>query len=301
VNLPARGRGAGKLILLGEHAVLYGRPALAAGLGLGLEVEVRVADGAPQLESDRPEIADDPRTTRLLEQAAAMLGLDPWGLLVHVRSELPPGGGLGASAALAIAVLRALAAASGRKLGLDVEFVLGRRLEGIFHRCPSGLAPAAAALGSCFRFVRGEPPSITRLRAARPLPMVLALPAGSPGVSPTADALRARWDRERARYERLFDDVAVVVEEGARTAELGDLDGLGRAFDRNQDLLRALGMTLPENEGLVAVVKAAGALGAKLSGSAGDAVLALAPEPNRVVGALRARGIATLVVQTGSA
>ena len=77
-----------------------------------------------------------------------------------------------------------------------------------------------------------------------------------------------------------------------------DLDGLGRAFDRNQDLIRALGMTLPENEGLVAVVKAAGALGAKLSGSAGDAVLALAPEPNRVIGALRARGIATLVVQT---
>src|SRR5207249_10679379 len=122
-----------------------------------------------------------------------------------------------------------------------------------------GPAPAAAVLGTCCRCVRGDRPPTPRLRAARPLRMVLALPADSPGVSPTADALRARGDRERARYERLLDEVAVVVEEGARAAELGDLDGLGRAFDRNQGLLRALGMTLPENEGLVAMVKAAGA------------------------------------------
>src|SRR5439155_12480593 len=178
VNLPARGWAAGKVILLGEHAVVYGRPALAAGLALGLEVEVRAAEGPARVESDHAELRGDERPLRLVQDAAAALGLAPRGFVVEIRSTLPPGAGLGSSAALAIAVLRALAQAAGRDLMGDEELALGRWPEALFHGHPAGIDPAAAALGSCFRFVRGEPPTITPLRTARPLPLVIALGRG---------------------------------------------------------------------------------------------------------------------------
>ena len=303
MNLPARGRAAGKVILLGEHAVVYGRPALAAGLGLGLEVEVTASDGALRLESDLAALAEDPRPAALAVEAARALGLEPAGLTVRIRSELPAGAGLGSSAALAIGVLRALAAAAGRRLEPDEELALGRRLEAIFHGHPSGIDPAAAAeTGSgCIRFVRGEPPTVTALPTARPLPLVIALgPPRSTGAA--VGGLRARWETDRARYERLFDQVAAVVEAGARAAEAGDLAALGRAFDENQALLEALGVSAPEVEALAAAARGAGALGAKLTGGgAGGAVIALAAEPERVAATLRTGRIETIVVRVGTA
>jgi mevalonate kinase len=291
VNLPARGRAAGKVILLGEHAVVYGRPALAAGLDLGLEVEVGVGRA--------PEEA---RLARLLAEAAGALDVPAAGLRVEIRSDLPPGAGLGSSAALCVAVLRALAAAAGRVVSLPDLMALGRRLEAIFHGHPSGIDPAAAALGrTCFRFVRGEPPTVAPLAVARPLPLVIALGAQR-STGAAVQGLRARWEAEPARHERLFDEVAEVVDAGARAAERGDLPALGQAFDRNQELLATLGVSAPATEALAAAARRAGALGAKLTGGgAGGAVIALAPDAARVAAALDEQGVATIIAHVGAA
>ena len=300
MKLPARGRAAGKVILLGEHAVVYGRPALAAGLPLWLEAEVIAGEGPARLESDRH--ADDPRPARLVAEAAAAVGLEARGLVVRVCSEVPAGVGVGSSAALAVAVLRSLAAAAGRRLAHDEELEIATRLESIFHGHPSGIDPVAAALGGCFRFVRGTPPAIAPVRPAVPLPLVIAFGAEPRSTGAAVMGLRARWEVERARHEALFDAVATTVEDGVRAAEAGDLGALGRAFDRNQALLEALGVSAPEVEGLVARARASGALGAKLTGGgAGGAVIAVAPEPERLAAALGADGTRTIVAHVGAA
>ena len=298
---PACGRAGGKVILLGEHAVVYGRPALAAGLERGVIAEARRGAG-PALVSDRPELAGDDRPAQVVAEAAALLGLDPRTVVVAVRSELPFGAGLGSSAALVVAVLRALAAAAGRRLTLTEELALGRRLEAIFHGHPSGVDPAAAALGPvCFRFVRGEPPALTALRIAAPLPLVIGFGGRPRSTGAAVGGLRARWAAEPERHERRFDEIAAVVEAGARAAEAGDAAALGRAFDANHALLAALGVSSPEVEALVAAARGAGALGAKLTGGgAGGAVVALAPESGRVAGALAAAGARTLTLTVGT-
>lgn len=295
----ASGRAGGKVILLGEHAVVYGRPAVAAGLPVGLEVEVTEGQG-PAITSDDPALAADPRPRELVIQAAALTGLDPTRLVVRVRSELPTGRGLGSSAALAVAVLRALATLAGRRLDRAAELDAGRRLEAVFHGTPSGIDPAAAALGTCFRFVRGEPPVVTLLRPAIPLPIVVAFGDRPRSTGAAVGGLRTRWEADRVRYEALFDAVAEVVERGAAAAEAGDLVTLGRAFDDNQALLETLGVSSQEIAALVAAARRAGALGAKLTGGgAGGAVIALAPDPETVAGRLAGEGWTALVTRVG--
>ena len=299
MNLPARGRAAGKVILLGEHAVVYRRPALVAGLSLGLEADVVSGDG-PRLESG--DYAGDPRGVRLVAEAAGAVGLEPRGVVVRVRSALPAGVGLGSSAALAVAVLRALAAAAARRLARDEELEIATRLEAIFHGHPSGVDPAGAALGGCFRFVRGTPPAIVPVRPAVPLPLVIAFGPRPRSTGAAVGGLRARWEADRVRHERLFDRVAAVVEAGARAAEAGDLPALGHAFDENQALLAALGVSAPAVEALAAAARAAGALGAKLTGGgAGGGVIALAPTPERLAGVLAGDDTRTIVVHVGGA
>ena len=294
-----RGRAGGKVILLGEHVVVYGRPAIAAGLPIGLEVEVSAGAG-PAVTSDDPLLATDARPRTLLVEAARLVGIDPTGVVARVRSELPAGRGLGSSAALAVATLRAIASAAGRRLDTPVELDAGRRLEAVFHGTPSGIDPAAAALGTCFRFVRGEPPSVMPVHPVAPLPLVIAFGERPRSTGVAVGGLRARWEAARARYEALFDEVAAVVQRGAAAAGTGDLSALGRAFDDNQTLLERLGVSSDEIAALVEAARGAGALGAKLTGGGGGgAVIALAEEPEVVASRLRREGWTALVTRIG--
>ena len=296
MHTTAHGRAGGKVILLGEHVVVYGRPALATGLPLVVDATVETGPG-PRLVSEMPT---DPRTARLVADAAEMMGLDPAQVVVRVRSDIPPGRGLGSSAALSVAVLRALAAAAGRTLDMATTLAQGRVLEQIFHGTPSGVDPAAAALGTCFRFVRGEPPLVTPIVPAWPIRLVVAYGPRPRSTGEAVGGLRERWQADQVRYERLFDEVAAIVDAGITAFERGDLPGLGAAFDRNQTALEALGVSHREVESLIARARDAGALGAKLTGGGGGgAVIAVGDDAEAIASGLRRGGAKTFIVDVG--
>ena len=291
----------GKVILLGEHAVVYGRPALAVPV-CGLRAWVRAEPGPPGsgcwIEArDLGEIlrlttapADSP-LARAVRLALAHLDVPEPDLRLVLWSALPIAGGLGSGAAVATALIRAVFRWFGRPTDPAVIAALVYEVEKLHHGTPSGIDNTVIAYERPLRFVRGQAPVFFTI--ARPLPLLIA-DSGIP--SPTREtvaAVRAGWAAEPARYETLFDAIAALVWEAEARLAIGDLEGLGGLLDVNHRLLVELGVSAPALDRLVVAARQAGALGAKLTGGGrGGNIIALVP-PERmeaVAQALRAAG-----------
>ena len=277
----ALGRACGKVILLGEHAVVYGVPAIAVGIDRGARARAALLPAGPSrlhvrgwnLDVDEGQTDQDlARAFRaLLEAARTALPSLP-ALRVEVEADLPPGGGLGCSAAMGVAIARAV------DPGCSDEVLQERAMawERVFHGNPSGVDAAVAARGGCIFFRRGETLEPVRARGT------LHLCIGSTGTTSSTRSMVDSVARLRAAnpeiVEQSFEAVRSLVH-GARAAIVsGDRFGLGRLMDLNQTLLGALFVSTPAIEKMCAVARASGALGAKLTGAGGGgAVVALVP------------------------
>jgi mevalonate kinase len=292
----ARGHAWGKVILLGEHAVVYGAPAIAAGIERGASAGAIRGTSEPStlVLGDRRASADRESADDLSRAFAALLDVAPVSTPVHVDavSELPAGGGLGSSAALGVAIARALEALESGASRADVTKELDRvharasAWECVFHGNPSGIDTAAATHGGCFQF--------TRAAGVRPLHLAadLWLCVGSTGTSASTRTMVDGIARLRARKPELVDTaiagITSLVQNGALAIEAGDLRALGKLLDLNQMILAGLMVSTEAIEAMCAIARASGALGAKLTGAGGGgSVLALidpstttVPEPS---------------------
>ncbi len=278
------GASPGKVILLGEHSVVFGEPAIAAAIGRRLEVRIR-RDGVRQS-------AGDAKLEEALVVAARELGLDAAALSVEVRSTIPPACGLGSSAALSVALVRALADFAGLKPAADAVRRHASRVEDVFHGTASGADVATSWDGHIIWFERGDPPRIERLRAREPFDLVIALSGEVRSTAGPVGRLRQRHGARPDLYGKFFRLAGDLVRAGRGALEEGDWQTLGALMDTAQGLLNGFGVSTPTLERMIAAARGAGALGAKLSGAGGGgAIIALAPErASDVVDALRAGG-----------
>jgi mevalonate kinase len=324
------GRAPGKVILFGEHAVVYGRPALAVPvtqvqaeavvepgeLGAGLTIvatdlgETLVVRGAP---ADHP-LAAAARLTLV------KFGLDNPDWRVTVRSTIPIASGMGSGAAVSAAIVRGLAEAAGRDQGSGIRgqetgisqlpsssfqlpispadiSALVYEVERLYHGTPSGIDNTVVVYGQPVYFVRGQPPQTFHIGQ----PFMLAI-ADTGISSPTKIAVgdvRQSWEQETPRFEGLFDRIAAIVEDARVAIADGQPDRLGPLMDRNHALLQEIGVSCPELDALVTAARAAGALGAKLSGAGrGGNMIALvtAKTAAQVVDALQAAAAVRVIV-----
>lgn len=280
-----RGFGGGKCIVLGEHAVVYGEPAIAAGLDRGVTVTVAPRAAGPttfrglhlsESEAARLRVAVEALVTATLG-ASGSAGV-PAAFDLEVESTLPTGVGLGSSAALSVALTRALADHYGVDLD-DTEVVRRANLaEAVFHTHPSGIDAEAAARGGTLLFRRGE--GATPLRLPTPIALVIAMVGPSPPTAEMVSGVRTRWDNDRAATEPHVRAIGSLVTEARAALASADLARLGALMDTNHAHLQALGVSSPTLDEHVAIARRAGALGAKMTGGGGGGcMIALVREP----------------------
>lgn len=293
--MSASGRGHGKIILVGEHAAVYGYPALAGSLARGVwltaipvsgdERRLRIPGWSLDVRSD-----DDHPVARATAAVAAALGIEG-GFRLDGDSDLAPSAGLGSSAALAVAMTRALARLIGRELDQGGIAAVADHAERCFHGNPSGVDVAIATRGGFGQFRRGS--GFAPVSAA-PLGVVIGL-SGQPRstaamverVAAARAARPAHVDAELAALGAAADTATAQVRAADR-----DLHQLGAILTAAHHRLAALGVSNPVLDELVAAALAAGATGAKLTGAGGGgAVLALAAgREDAVLAAWRALG-----------
>jgi mevalonate kinase len=301
------GFGHGKVILLGEHTVVFGHPALAAGLPVGVRAVVRPGTGRVSCADwklaatiGQPGVGDAGDVARALAELCAVLGADGRSLDVTLEAGIPARAGLGSSAAMSVAVARAVAARVGAgddAAALDAAVAAA---ETVFHGTPSGVDAAAARHGGVGLYSKASGWNAAVVR--QPIKLCLGF---SGQIRRTGDLVErvGILARRSPAARQVIETLGDITRAGQEALALGDIDNLGRLFDLAHGLLAGLRLSTLPLERLVHGARAAGALGAKLTGAGGGgAVIALAPSHRGdVIARWNDDGFASLVASVGGA
>jgi len=295
----------GKVILLGEHAVVYGRPAIAIPVDAvearavvwpsdrPLAVEARFPDDEGQEPQSYDVAGANEALAAAVRAALAFAGRrDPPTWLVQVSSSVPTGRGMGSSAAVAVAAVRAVARAASAHPDDAAVGAMAREAERVTHGTPSGIDDTVIALGRPIRFSGGVGSPLA------PKAALTFLVADSGARGPTRALVEGVRDRRAERpdvYEAWFDRVGRLVDDAAAALAAGDTSRLGRLMDANHLVLQAMRLSTPNLDRLVGAARAAGARGAKLSGAGGGGVVVA------LVEAAGADAVEAALVEAGAA
>ena len=294
----AVGESFGKVILLGEHAVVYDRHALA--LPLPSAVRVEVARRASGIAFSAPDwnLREVWQSEDMTRGAASIIGLImrelnvDSGLDIRVAARVPLGMGLGSSASFAVAVIRAICSL----LDIDKRDVeidrLAYRCEELTHGTPSGIDNNLATFGEPVLYSRGSRTRTRPIKLKELPPLVVAVSGERGDTREMVAGVRRRFERNEALYETIFNEIDQISVAGAAALRNGDYEQLGALMNVCHGFLNAIEVSTPDLERMVAVARDAGAVGAKLTGAGGGgSIVALCPgKVADVAGALRGAG-----------
>ncbi len=270
----------GKVILFGEHAVVYGRPAIAVPVSqvrATAEVQDNPKSGiriiAPDLDTDTILTGtdeEDPLVAALnqVKKAANLVELPD--MLIKVNSQIPIASGLGSGAAITAAAIRAIAGYLGLKGLITNEWVssLTYEVEKIHHGTPSGIDNTVVTYEQPVYFIRLQPQNrIETFLVASPLRLLIADTGVRSSTKTVVGDVRRQWQADPGKFEALFDECGRITDAARHAIEQGDLQQIGRLMTENQAVLREMTVSSPELERLIQAAIEGGALGAKLSGA----------------------------------
>ena len=316
----------GKIILFGEHAVVYGRAALAVPV---TQVQATATVGAhsgpfdkltcacgtgtgratPETWIDAPDIGISSDLSRLPPDhplAAAVNGVfaasgipshSPF--TIHVTSTIPVASGLGSGAAVSVAVIRALSEFLGHQLTDEQVNGIAYEVEKLHHGTPSGIDNTVITYAKPVYFIKGQP--IETFHVGAPFTIIIADTGISALTKESVGDVRKLWEADKRKWEKVFDEIGEIVKAAKEKIETGDWTALGPLMDANHALLQKLTVSSAELDRLVEAGRRSGALGAKMSGGGrGGNMIALVQveRAEEVAQALRSAGARHKIVST---
>ena len=276
----------GKIILFGEHAVVYGRPAMAVPVTqVHADVEVQ-ASSRPGIWIEAPEVdlhaelntlPSDHPIASVIHNFLFLWRVSPFpNLDIRIDSTIPVASGLGSGAAVTVALTRALASHLEHSITDEEVNAFAYEIEKLHHGTPSGIDNTVITYASPVYFIKGKP--IETFRVGKPFTIVI----GDTGIhAPTKEFVgdvRKLWEANGPQWENVFDRVGEIARTAREVIEKGDTDKMGQLMDQNHALLQEMTVSSRELDTLVAAARQAGALGAKMSGGGrGGNMIALVP------------------------
>ena len=304
----ARSSACGKVILLGEHAVVFNRPALVVPLPLTVEARVLRSQDSTLLiprwgvEQLIPSAEDNPQgLVGVLAVLLRELNPSNESISIEVFPNVPRAMGLGGSAAIAVAVIRSLDDYFNLNLTNDRINALAYDCEREAHGTPSGVDNTVATLGKPLLYQKPTSSEANNvpyelLKPGRPVPLIIGLSGKESLTANMVEQVRQARNREPRRYNLMLDQIAELTEGACKAFQKGDLEVLGELMNFNHGCLNAMQLSTPELEEIVFLARKNGALGAKITGGGGGgSIVALCPgSQEQVATALGTAGYQTI-------
>jgi len=280
----AIGAAQSKLILVGEHAVVHGQPAIALPFPLiGVESTVERASGNVYLDSSLYRGPMELAPTSLsgivntVKHTLKLLQIPYQDLLIRIRSSIPPGKGLGSSASVAIAVVKSLFKYSNEQYTREILLQLANISETFAHGAPSGIDPLTITSESPIWYKKEEP--IDYIYPQGEFHFVVAdtglMADTKSAVNNVTNMIKQAPQKVYEKMERLGDITFQVRE----SLEKSSKQVLGYLLDEAQKELEAIGVSNTALNRLIHAARQEGALGAKLTGGGnGGCIIALAKD-----------------------
>lgn len=292
----------GKLMLLGEHAVVYGQPCLVTAVDRRLSVGVEIS-GDKSIQINSPGASD----TRFVEAAVSEFfkttKLDNPGLHITTKSEFETSLGFGSSAAVTGATVKALSLVMQKSLTDGEIFDIAYKAVYLVQGLGSGFDVAASVWGGTLYFVTGG--KAVEPLAADNMPLIVGYSGVKADTTTMVKMVAEKKKKFPEKVDRIFQAIGKLVNQAKEAMVTGDWGRVGKLMDFNQEYLRDLGVSTQKLEDMISAARAAGAWGAKLSGAGGgDCMIALYPQgiqgKSTIAGAIQEAGGQVIDVGAGA-
>ena len=292
----------GKLIILGEHAVVYGKPAIA--LAIDRRIRCTLSDANETTINGRPFDADKhPYLSHALRNSS--------NVRISTESSIPPGSGLGSSAALSASFIKALNALSSVDISDEnlakEAFLTEYAVQG--RASPLDTSASTHGMGITVNAPDGAGDHLWDITMNNDTWKVndlkipdMTIVVGYTGLhAPTGPLVeKVRKYKNKCRFASdIIDEIGVTTTEGMNALKKNDLVRLGMLMTNDHKLLSILGISCRELNKLVNA-SLRYSYGAKLTGAGGGgSMIALTDKPEKVCEAISLRGGTPFVVKTG--